>query len=128
MGKWKLASDETKRLEVGEDWLDVRTELSRKSFNRLLEGMPNREFTEESGLTPQEGMSFATSLFKALVVGWSLPIDPTVENYENLVSEAAQEIDSALVDHFGTIAPSAEEVSKVSTSQGTRRKGTTRGG
>lgn len=123
MGILKFASAETKRIELdGGDWLDVKTDLSKRVFNELLAAMPNREITEESKMTLSEGLVFAEALFKALVVGWSAPEEVSVENYLELDNSAASAIDAVLVEHFGTLTPSAEEQSKVSTSRGSRQR------
>lgn len=127
MGILTFASDETKRLELeGGDWLDVRKDMSKRTFNRLMSAMPSREISEESGLTIEEGTKFAESLFEALVVDWSAPGDVSVDNYLNLSREAAQAVDAALIDHFGEISPSPDEESKVSTSRGSTRRGNAR--
>lgn len=119
MGILTFASEDTKRLELGEgDWLDVRSDLSKRDFNRLMAAMPSREISEESGLTIEEGMKFAESLFETLVVAWSAPGDVSVDNYLNLSREAAQAVDEALINHFGEISPTPDEESKVSTSRG----------
>lgn len=123
----RLASQGTKRLDLGDgDFLEVREDLTKKVFNSLMSFMPDREVNEEKGISPQEGAVFARGLFETLVVGWSLPDDPTVENYDALSSEAANVVDAALVEHFASLAPNKEEMSKVTTSQGSRRKASTR--
>ena len=85
--------------------------------------MPNREISAEKGLTLEEGLNFQQVLFEALVTGWSLSEEPTVEAYLNLVRPAGDAIDAALIEHFNAMSPSPEEQSKVSTSQGRRVRG-----
>jgi hypothetical protein len=123
MGILKFSSRETDRLELGEgDFIEVRKKLSKRAFNDLLSAMPNREVSDEAGLTLQEGLKFAEALFEALVVGWSAPEDASLENYLELDNDAASLIDTKLIEHFGTMTPSPEQASKVSTSRGSRRK------
>lgn len=124
MGILKFASEETKQLDLGEgDYVEVRADLSKRVFNNLVSSMPNREISEEKGLTLEEGLKFQQSLFEALVTGWSLPENPTLDAYLNLVRPAADAIDTALAAHFNGMQPTADEVSKVSTLRGTSRKG-----
>ena len=123
MGILKFASKESKRIDLGEgDFIEVRSDLSKREFNALMTAMPNRELSEESGLTLAEGLAFAEELFDALVTGWSLPEEPSRDNYLNLSQEASAAIDAKLVEHFGEISPSKEESSKAPTSRGSRRR------
>lgn len=123
MGILKFASADTTRIDLGEgDFLEVRKDMSKREFNALMGKMPNREISEENGLTLQEGLEFQQALFEALVVGWSASEPATVENYLSLEREAAETIDSKLIEHFGSLSPSREESSKASTSRGSRAK------
>lgn len=124
MGILKFASTESKRIDLGEeDWIEVKSDLSKRSFNALMAAMPNREVSESNGLTLNEGLHFAEALFEALVTAWSVPQAVSLENYLELNNVAASAIDAKLVEHFGTIAPSQDEQSKVSTSRGKRQRG-----
>lgn len=123
MGILKFASTEVKRIDLGDgDWIEVKSDLSKRSFNTLMTAMPNREVSEESGLTLNEGLHFAEALFTALVTGWSAPQEVTLENYLELDNTAASAIDAKLVEHFGTLTPTQDEASKVSTSRGKRQR------
>lgn len=125
MGILKFASNETKRIDLGEDdWIEVKSDLSKRTFNALMTAMPNREVSEEHGLTLNEGLHFAEALFTALVTAWSAPQAVTLENYLELDNAAASAIDAKLVEHFGSIAPNQDEASKVSTSRGKRQRAT----
>src|SRR5688572_15492834 len=123
MGILKFASAESKQIDLGDgDFIEVRKDLSKREFNSLMSAMPNREISQESGLTLQEGLVFAEALFASLVTGWSLSEPVTVENYLKLDRAAAEAIDAKLIEHFGEISPTPDEASKVSTSRGRRQK------
>lgn len=123
MGKLRLASGDTKRLDLGDgDYLEVSADLSKRQFNELMSYMPNRTVSEESGLTPTEGAEFTRGLFTAFVKGWSLPDEPTIENYDRLATEAASIVDTALVEHFRELTPTDDERLKAETTQDRRRK------
>jgi hypothetical protein len=125
MGILKFASDESTRIDLGEgDFIEVRKDMSKRQFNALMSKMPNREISEDGGLTLQEGLEFQQALFESLVVGWSVPEPATVDSYLELDREAADLIDSKLIEHFGSISPSSNEASKVSTSRGKRQRET----
>lgn len=123
MGILKFASADTKRIELeGGDWIEVKTDLSKRVFNQLLAAMPNREIDDEHGLTLQEGLTFAQALFGALVTAWSAPQEVTLENYLELDNAAASAIDALLVEHFSTLTPTVDEQSKAPTSRGSRQR------
>lgn len=124
MGKLRLASAEIKRIDLDGDYIEVRTDMSKRDFNKLMLAMPDRDLTDESGVTPAEGIQFSKGLFAALVTDWSLDVEATPENYEQLTSESASAVDKALVEHFSSLTPDNVEVSKVSTSPAKRQKGT----
>lgn len=126
MGILKFASAATEKIELkgGDDWLEVRSDLSKGTFNQLLGAMPNREIAEGQGLTLSEGLTFAQALFEALVVGWSASEEANLQNYLALSSEAASEVDAALIEHFGKISPNKDQTSKVSTSRGKAQRAT----
>lgn len=119
----KFASADTKKLDLGDgDFIEVRSDLSKRKFNELMSAMPNREISEGNGLTLSEGLDFQTALFGALVVGWSASEPATVETYLELNRETADAIDKHLIDHFGEISPSKDEQSKAPTSRGKTRR------
>lgn len=119
----KFATDETVRLPIGDDgFIEVRKDMSKREFNALMAAMPNREISQDSGLTLQEGLTFQNALFEALVVGWSATEPATVENYLRTNRETADTIDKVLIEHFGAISPTVEETSKAPSSRGKARK------
>jgi hypothetical protein len=123
MGILKFASADTARVDLGDgDFIELRKDMSKREFNELMGKMPNRELSEGNGLTLQEGLEFQKALFEALVTGWSIPEPATVENYLALERAAAEAIDAKLIDHFGALAPTKDEQSKVSTSRASRRR------
>jgi len=112
MGILRLASDETKRIDLGdEDYLDVRTDISKRDFNKILRALPE-QFDADKGFTVVEADEFTVPLFDMLVVGWSLPVEPTVDNYKSLARESATEVDRILVEHFNSLSPTKEETTK----------------
>jgi hypothetical protein len=127
MGILQRASGAVKSIDLGEgDYLKVKQDISKRDFNFLLQAMPNREITKDNGLTIQEGAQFAESLFDLLVEGWSLSEGkPSVTDYLELTPQASSKVDEVLINHFNDITPKVDEQSKVTTSQGSRRKATT---
>lgn len=112
MGKLRLASTDTVTLDLGDgDSITVRSDITKRVFNSLVAHMPS-DFDEKKGLTPAQGVEFQKGLFEALVVGWSMPIPASVENYLDLAPEAAAVIDTALADHFSKLTPSRDESTK----------------
>jgi hypothetical protein len=110
----RLASTETKSLEIDGDTLDVRTDLSKRDFNRLLRMMP-QDIDSEKGFTPGQASEFTAALFDTIVTGWSISEPATVETYLALAYESAAAIDSLLIEHFNSLTPSAKENSKSGT-------------
>lgn len=124
MGFLRLAKTDTKRIELPEgDWIDVRADISKRDFNRLISFMPDREVSEEAGLLPAEAMEFQKGLFEALVVGWSADVPPTIDNYLALSNDAGQEIDRLLAEHFASLTPTRAEGNAPKTSPASTRKG-----
>lgn len=130
----RFASTEANRLELPDgDWIEVRSEISKGTFKQIMKLMPQKELRgDEDGaeegkqrltLTQGEAVEYQTALFGALVVGWSLPVPPTVDAYERLENDSASQIDSVLGDYFGKMGASKDELGKRSTSPGSRRKG-----
>jgi hypothetical protein len=111
MALLRKASVETKRLPLGEDgdYIEVRTEISKRDFNRFIGFMPAREVTESTGMTAVEALELQKGLFEVLVTGWSLEEPATVEAYEGLENEGATAIDTALAEHFKSLSPSKAE-------------------
>lgn len=124
MGKLRLASGDIVKLDLGDgDYLEVLNDLSKRQFNELMAHMPDRAVSEDSGLTPSEGIEFTRGLFEALVRGWSLSEPADVEHYDALASDAAAAVDNALIEHFGRLSPSDDERSKAGPSPNKRQKG-----
>jgi len=124
MGILKFASEETIKLPLDEEsWVEVKKDVSKRTFNGLISAMPNREIAEDSKLTLGEGLAFQQALFEALVVNWSLGKGkPSLDDYLNLDRKAAEAVDSVLIDHFSKIEPTKDEASKAVTLRGSRRK------
>jgi hypothetical protein len=97
MVKLRLASKETKRIDLGDgDYLDVRKELSKDDYHKLLVKMPEDFGQQEREWKASEIDDFMTALFATYVTAWSLPVPPTVENYLELERGAATVVDSAI--------------------------------
>jgi len=119
MGILRLASPESRRIDLGDgDYIEVVSEISKKTFNKLVAVMP-ADIDQESGITPTQATAFQSSLFDCLVTGWSLPEAATVENYENLVRDAASAIDDKLMEVFSEMTVGAPEAKKPQRSRGT---------
>jgi hypothetical protein len=111
MGILRLASPDSRRIDLGDgDWIEVVSEISKKTFNKLVAVMPTE--VENGTLTVGQATSFQSSLFEVLVTGWSLEEPATVENYENLVREAATAIDDKLMEVFSEMTVGASEAKK----------------
>jgi len=115
----------TKRLthENGEDWIDVRANLSKKDMDGILRSLPK---SLTSGAKNPDGSTtfdigdasdMAYSLYKAVVVGWSLDVPCTFDNYLALDNEPAQWVDAQLYEHFSSLQTSQAEKGKAKTSR-----------
>jgi tRNA isopentenyl-2-thiomethyl-A-37 hydroxylase MiaE len=110
MGILRTASTETKTIMLDEeDFIKVRADLSKREFNELVSHMPSGVAKDGEGLSLADATKFQEYLFGALVVGWSLDVPATVEEYNNLSAEAGQEIDVKLGEHFESLLPSSAE-------------------
>lgn len=115
----RKASTETVRIPLDDtDYIVVRAEIAKGDFNKFIGYMPQRQIAEapaegaepeETKLTTAEAVELQKGLFEALVVGWSLPEEPTVEAYLSLSSDAAMAVDTAVAEHFKTLQPSKAE-------------------
>ena len=122
MGLLNLVGNETKRYthESG-DWIDLRAKISKGTMNAIIEGMPqsmvDAAFTGAD--RPQGTITFAETnrttetLFNTLVVAWSAPEEPSLENYLNLDNEAAGWVDKTLYEHFNSLSLGKEESGKL---------------
>jgi len=107
-----FASDDTKKIELKSGIeLEVRTDISKKTFNRLVSNLP-QTIDSEKGLTVSQATEFSGALFGVFVVGWNLEREPTVENYLDLKRQHADEIDEALSNHFTSMNVSEKEARK----------------
>lgn len=93
----------------GEDFVEVRLEISKRDFNRFIAYMPGREVSVETGINATEAVELQKGMFEALVVGWSLPEPATIAAYESLENEGATAIDTAVAEHFKSMTPSKQE-------------------
>lgn len=116
MGILRKASVDTTRIYLGDeaegedrDWIEVRTEIAKRDFNRFIKYLPGRAVSDDEKLTPAEAVELQKGMFEALVVGWSLPQRPTIEEYEGLGTEGASAIDAVLAEHFNSLTPSKQE-------------------
>ena len=113
MGILRLASKETKRIDLGDgDYLDVRTELSKNDYHKLLIQMPENFGQDDKEWTASEIDDFMTALFNAYVTGWSLPVECNVDNYLELERAAATAVDSAVSASWNSEAVTDTERSK----------------
>lgn len=126
----RFASEGAVKLYLGgDDWIEVREEISKGTFRRIMQTMPQKELDPTAGtkvslkLTQGEAIEYQCTLFEALVVGWSADAPATVENYLRLDQDAAGAIDQALADHFTGMTPEKNESGKPSTSPAKRQRG-----
>jgi hypothetical protein len=118
----RLASTETTVISLKDGGhLEVVTDLSKRTFNKLVAAMPDN-VDAGSRMTPTQGVTMTEALFDALVVGWSLDVPPTVENYLGLDMKAALEVDDALMEHFGKLTVGEPEAKKPKTSRSSSAK------
>jgi hypothetical protein len=124
----KKASLGTTRLDIGEgDWLEVRTDISKRERNKLATYLPDRmvgdSSEEERRLTTGEAVELQTGLFAALVVGWSAELPCTVEEYLSLEPEDTDRIDTALAEHWKSLQPTKAEAKAAFRPRGAAREG-----
>jgi len=128
MGLLRSANDETKKLPlmipavpaedgtVGEptdsgDWVEVKKDVSKRAFKRIVEVMPEN-VTSDTQLTTAQALQFQQQLFEILVVGWSLDIAPSVDAYLDQPVDASNAIDTALSEYFASLTPGADDATK----------------
>lgn len=104
-----FASEETKKIELdcGIE-LNVRADISKRSFNRLISAIP-QNVDAEKGLTIGQASEFSAALFMTFVESWNIEKEPNVENYLDLKREYADEIDEALSNHFSSLTVTEKE-------------------
>jgi hypothetical protein len=112
-----FASEDTTKVKLKSGIeLEVRADVSKRLFNRLIAALP-QTMDQEKGLTISQAGDFTQGLFSAFVVGWSLDREATVENYLDLKREYTDEIDEFLGNHFSAVSVPEKEAKK---GQGTR--------
>ena len=110
MGILRTASSATKTIMLdSEDFIEVRSDLSKRDFNTLVSQMPAGVEKEGGSLSLADATKFQEYLFGSLVVGWSLDVPATVEEYNNLSAEAGQVVDAKLGEHFEALLPTSAE-------------------
>jgi hypothetical protein len=118
---------ETKRFEhESGDWIEVKANVSKREVNAIAKRLPTSAYAEneDGSWTAEVAVGTAEALFGALVVGWSLPVPATVENYLALKGEPAAWIDQQLFQHFFNVQLTGDEAKKPSTSPRGQRKDT----
>lgn len=108
----RKASAETKTLYLDDeksDFIEVRADITKREFNALASAMPESASEEGQKLSLAEATGFQRYLFGALVTGWSMKEDATVEAYDDLSVEAGNAVDAVLAEHFESIVPSSAE-------------------
>lgn len=120
----RLVSNAPERIDLGDgDWLDVRSDISKKQFNTLLKSLPEG-FGDDNSFTPGESDDFVAAIFEAFILDWSLvdeageAVPATRENYDNLTREAATIVDTAIMEHFNAQSATDEESTKSDESSG----------
>lgn len=129
MGFLKLADQTAVKRYTHEegDWVELREQLTKKEMNFLLRVTPDSmiEPDKDSNIAVlKDAPGMAEHLFATCVVGWSLDIEPTVENYLALEPQAGSWLDGVLYGHINTMNLTKEEQGKPSTSPRASRKGT----
>lgn len=96
--------------EDTEEYIELRTEITKKEATNLLKFAPKEEGDIEAGLR------FIGRAFRDLIVGWSLkdengnPVEPSLEVYESLAAAPANWIDRTVGNHLrGVLGMEAEE-------------------
>lgn len=111
----RLVTRSTRRIDLSEegDWIEVKEDISRRDFNRILSTLPQgSDGVDEDSITFGVADEFAQGLFEVFVTAWSLDVPPTLDNYNLLTRDSATEIDSAITDHFNSLTPTQEESTK----------------
>jgi hypothetical protein len=106
----------TRRFEDGDDWIELRTALSKHDSDALdelrsnyrvdagaLAGIPTREIEMRSHL-----VDFNRRAFELLCVAWSLDVAPTANEYDKLDVPSGQWVDQCVSDVIVQRAARAE--------------------
>lgn len=111
----RLVSNDRIKIELEDnDWLEVKEDMSRRDFNRIIATLPvTREGLDTDAIDLEAATGFSEALFDVFVTGWSLEgVEPNVENYQRLSRESSQTIDTALSEHFNKMTVSDEDATK----------------
>jgi len=87
----------------GEDYIELRSELSKGEVNEILKRAPRGDGDVDAGL------DFISTFFERAIVSWSAlddegnPIPPTIDEYLNLEAAAGQWIDTQLAQHLNKV-------------------------
>lgn len=110
----KARSTATIKYFLGEgedDYIELRSELSKAEANKILANSPTGERDIAAGL------AFYEYFFSQTIVSWTYtdeegdPVAPTVEAYRELRADLAKVIDEKLVTHLGvTLGTKVEEL------------------
>jgi hypothetical protein len=82
------------------DWVRVRDSLSKREANDILKTAPTQDRDLEGAF------AFMERFFDKVIVAWSLtdeentPVEPTVENFREMESGPARQIEDQLTKHF----------------------------
>lgn len=109
----RFASADTQQLDLGDgEFLEVKSDISKRDFNNLIKKMP-QDIDTEKGIRPGQATDLGVALFDTLVVGWSFEgVEATVDNYLRLTRPAADAVDAKLSEHFSSLTPTEEEQTK----------------
>lgn len=86
----------------GEDWIELRAEFTKKEMRQIFSVAP----VGDQATDVDANFNFIETLFDKCVIDWSFEredgthVKPSVAEYHELVSEAAQWIDIKLGEHF----------------------------
>ena len=109
MGFWKFANEEEVErfyTEDGEDWVDLRKELSKRSMNDLLEYAPRSKDGEDPSNADQ--LKFIQKYGEIATVGWSAvdtngnPMGFSIKDYLALDAQVASWLDKTWSQHLAT--------------------------
>lgn len=101
----------------GEDWIEVRSNLSKKDMDNILRSLPASMVNGGTNVDFRDVSEMAHVLFDTLMVGWSIEAPCTFENYQALDSQAAQWVDTKLFEHFSALQTTPDEKGKAQTSR-----------
>lgn len=104
---WKFANEEeTERfyLENGEDWVDLKAQLSKKTMNEIIAKAPRPRDDEEPSNAEQ--LNFIQDYGKLVTVGWSAAdengnaIGFSIKTYLELDATDASQLDKIWSNHL----------------------------